>query len=136
MDVDRAGAKLSSLARVITPGYFDVMGIRLLRGRAFAFGDAENAPRVAIVNENLGESAFRRRESGGPALVAPAGGRPLYCGRKPGEIVGLAANSKELGVDEVPFHDIYLPFEQNPMRSMYLVMKTNGRAEGCRGCVA
>jgi ABC-type antimicrobial peptide transport system permease subunit len=40
------------------------------------------------------------------------------------QIVGLAANIKELSIDEIVFSDIYLPFAQNPSRSMYLAAKT------------
>ncbi|SPE25673.1 membrane hypothetical protein [Candidatus Sulfopaludibacter sp. SbA3] len=124
-----AGAELSSLARVITPDYFRVMGIPLLQGRAFTNGDEHDAPRVAIVNENLAKLMFGDENPVGRRLTLLPGGDSAI---PPGsvEIIGLARNTKELGVDEVPFEDVYLPFAQNPMRSMYLVLKTNGGTEG------
>jgi hypothetical protein len=40
--------------------------------------------------------------------------------RSPGpvQIVGLAADIKELSLDEIEFNDTYLPLAQNPSRSM------------------
>jgi hypothetical protein len=35
----------------VTPEYFHLLGIPLLRGRLFTEFDIENAPRVALVNE-------------------------------------------------------------------------------------
>ena len=128
VQLERAGAPLNSLARVITPEYFRVMGVPLLRGRAFAEADSVGAPRVAIVNENLARVLFGNENPVGRRLTFLADGDPSI---PPGavEIVGLARNTKELGLDEVPFDDVYLPFAQNPMRSMCLVMKTGGAAE-------
>ena len=49
VSVDTAGAKVS-------PGYFQTLGIPIVRGRGFGAGDREGAPSVVIVNE-----AFARR---------------------------------------------------------------------------
>ena len=48
----------------------------------------------------------------------------------PVEIVGLAANTRELGLAEVPFEDIYLPFAQNPQRTASLLVKVEGPVPG------
>lgn len=34
-------------------------------------------------------------------------------------------NAKDVGLDEIPFDDLYLPFTQNPIRGMYVVVKTS-----------
>ncbi|MDR3699108.1 MAG: ABC transporter permease [Candidatus Sulfopaludibacter sp.] len=128
VQLERAGGSLHSLARVITPEYFRVMGIPLLRGRAFGDADSPDASRVAIVNENLARALFGGENPVGRRLTLLSDGDPsIPAGGV--EIVGLARNTKELGLDEVPFEDVYLPFAQNPMRSMYVVMKTNGAVE-------
>ena len=126
--IERQGASLDSLARVVTSQYFGVMGISLLRGREFADTDAADAPRVAIVNENLAKALFGKQDPVGRRLtLLPDGDASIATGSV--EIVGLARNTSELGVDEVPFQDVYLPFSQSPMRSMYVLLKTGGRAE-------
>jgi predicted permease len=124
-----SGAELrpQPLARVVTPDYFRVLEIPLLHGRAFTDADAENAPRVAIINENLANTLFPGENPVGRRLTVVLGGDSAIPAGSV-EVVGLARNSKELGLDEVPFGDVYLPFAQNPMRSMYLLLKTKGSA--------
>ena len=49
---------------VVWPGYFEVMGIPLLRGRTFADADGRpDAPIVAVVNDTMARAllAGRRR---------------------------------------------------------------------------
>jgi len=112
-----------SLARVVSPGFFHLLAIPLLQGRAFTEGDSETAPRVAIVNQNFARKVFGAESPVGKIITLEPGGS-LSIPPGPVQIVGLAANIKELGLDEVVFRDIYLPFAQNPSRSMYLAAKT------------
>ena len=48
----------SSAWTPVTPGYFDTMGIRLLRGRTFDDRDLTNAPTVIVVNETFARRFF------------------------------------------------------------------------------
>jgi predicted permease len=117
-----------SLVRAVSPEYFRVMGIPLLRGRGFTEQDSPSAPRVGIINENLARRMFGAENPVGKDLAILAGGDtsiPLG----PMRIIGLASNTKEAGLDEVVFNDIYCPMAQNPARSMYLVAKTPGLPE-------
>ena len=126
--LQRPGKPLDSLARVITPDYFRVLDIPLLRGRAFTTADSETAPRVAIINENLAHALFEDADPIGRRLtLLPEGDPSIAQGSV--EIVGLASNTRELDINEVPFDDVFLPFAQNPMSSMYLLLKTSGRAD-------
>jgi putative ABC transport system permease protein len=107
----------NALARAVTPSYFHLMHIPLLAGRGFTDRDSAGAAQVAIVNENLARRVFGGENPVGRELV-------LLPDRQPVEIVGVAANTKELGLDEVVFNAVYLPFAQHPSRSMYLAVKS------------
>src|SRR5205085_11510488 len=50
----------SGLFTAITPGYFDAIGVRILRGRDFTQAEAENkqAARVAIIDEAMAKKIF------------------------------------------------------------------------------
>jgi len=117
------GANQESLARVVSPSFFHLLAIPLLQGRVFTEGDSETAPRVAIVNQNFARKVFGAESPVGKSIMIEPGGSPSI---PPGpvQIIGLAANIKELGLDEIVFKDIYLPFAQNPSRSMYLTART------------
>ena len=122
------GKEPDSLVRVVSPDYFRVLGTQLLRGRAFNPQDSASAPRVAIVNETLAARWFPGEDSIGKELAILRGGDSTVATGKV-RIVGLASNIKEGGLDEVVFNDIYLPFAQNPSKSMYILAKTDGKAE-------
>lgn len=48
---------------LVTPGYFDTLGMRIVRGRGFSSSDSHDAPRVAIVNETMASSEFGGRDA-------------------------------------------------------------------------
>jgi predicted permease len=52
------GGKVTEMVYV-TPGYFETLGIRLLRGRAFRDSDTHSAPPVAIVSESFAQRIFK-----------------------------------------------------------------------------
>jgi hypothetical protein len=45
----------------ISANYFEVMGMRLLKGRVFTFTDTAEAPRVAVINETLAARRTHRQ---------------------------------------------------------------------------
>jgi putative ABC transport system permease protein len=104
------------------------MSIPLLAGRAFTERDSENAARVAIVNQRLATRIFGAESPLGKTIALLDGGSPSIAAGD-AQIVGVASNTKEVGLNEVEFNDIYLPFAQNPARSMYLAVKTQGDAD-------
>jgi predicted permease len=111
---------------LVGPGYFDALGIPLLRGRAFTAADRADAPLVAIVGETLA----RRHFPDGDAV-----GRWLQTGEPSPEsprliVVGVVPDVKYQGLDAPAEPTIYVPFQQALWwRSMYLVVRTAGRPE-------
>jgi predicted permease len=75
---------------LVTPGYFETIGARLLAGRALAGSDAEGAPQVAVVNE-----AFASRYFGGRSPVGERFGIDGDDTSQDIEIVGMVANFKQ-----------------------------------------
>jgi putative ABC transport system permease protein len=120
------GEEHSSLARIVSPAFFPMMGMTLLRGRWFNGQDSETAPRVAIVNENLAREIFGAQDPVGQDLLVLNGDAAIPPGSV--RIVGVALNVKELSQDEIPFADIYLPFAQNPASSMHVLAKADASA--------
>lgn len=107
--------------QVVTPGYFETMGIPLVSGRDFRESDIREAPPVVMVNETLA-----RRQWPGQDPI----GRRLRLGRNPADpwmtVVGLVADIRHLGPATPPRAEIYQPFTQNSFTSMAFVVRTAG----------
>ena len=83
-----------ALINPVSPGYFDVMRMRLLRGRDFTRLDGAESPRVLVINETLARNLF-----GGE----PAVGRRLVVGPgEPWEVIGVVADANYSGLLTVP----------------------------------
>jgi predicted permease len=77
------------LFTAITPGYFDAIGVHLLRGRDFTRSEAENkdAPRVAIIDEKMATKLFPNGDAIGQRIRytnPPSDGSPAEM-----EVVGI-----------------------------------------------
>ena len=88
------GRPLRTFVNAVTPTYFDVMRIAMLRGRRFTDDDREQAARVAIVND-----AFARQFFGGGVAIGRRVGlcSSESCGptaTRMMEIVGVAEDAK------------------------------------------
>jgi predicted permease len=103
----------------VSPGYFAVMGMRLLQGRDFDGRDGADAPPVAIINE-----AFARRYFSGRN---PLGRRFGYSAGHSGfEIVGVIADARTSSPKE-PAHPMsYRPLNQEMQYARSLEVLTEG----------
>jgi predicted permease len=90
--IDQENLEDHRQARVdyVSPGYFDTVGMRLLRGRGFTAADREGAPRVAVVNETLARQRFGDGEALGRRLALDYRGEA----ERPFTIVGIVGDSK------------------------------------------
>src|SRR6185369_8732313 len=57
-----AEASTFATSRIVTDGYFETLGVRLLRGRLFAPQDVPKTPAVAVVNETFVKLHFPGRD--------------------------------------------------------------------------
>ena len=62
---------ISPLNIGVTPGYFESLGISMVRGRSFNDGDNETAPRVIIVDERLARHFWPNRDPIGQRMYFP-----------------------------------------------------------------
>ena len=104
---------------LISPDYFRLMNIPILKGRAFTNNDRENVPRVAIINSTMARKYFANDDPIGKQINITNGSDVWR------EIVGVVGDvKKELDVDVKP--QIYEPFLQEPFFNTTILAKTNG----------
>jgi predicted permease len=101
----------------VDEGFFDAMGIPIVRGRAFQRSDGPDAPRVAIVNEHFANHFW-------PG--ADPVGRLIHLDRRDGtpvEIVGVAKTVKYRDNNEKAPDFVYVPLAQRPVSRMTLLLR-------------
>jgi len=105
-----------------SPGYFQTLGTRVMRGREFSWQDDANAPRVAIVNETLA----RRM---GHALTT--GWRFRQCVTcDPIEVIGLVEDGKYQTLAEPEGSAVFFPILQRAeLTTMVLVRSSRPQGE-------
>jgi len=101
------------------PGYFEAIGIPLLRGRTFTNRDRAGSPLVAVIDEELAHRYFPDEEPVGK-LIGSGGART------PARIIGVvgSVHNRDLGGPHEP--EVYYPALQERAESMYLVLRTKG----------
>ncbi len=112
--------------QMVTPGYIDTYGIRVVQGRAFNEQDSASAARVAMVNENF----VRRYLPGVDPLTQTVGVAQLLPGETRNgpivqwQIVGVFHNVRNIGLrdDDVP--EIDVPFWQSPWPRAGIAVRT------------
>ena len=109
----------NSAMDTVDGGYFETMGIPILRGRGFLASDTADAPGVAVVNEQFAKHYW----PGGDAI----GKHIRLDGRAgtPVEIVGLAQNIQYQNTFERPTDLVYMPLTQHPIARMVLMLRSN-----------
>lgn len=119
--------------RIVTPDYFQSMGIPLLEGRYFREDDDGDRAPVGIVSSVLAKNHFPDRSPiGQRILVDDNDGDP-----RPIEIVGIVGAVKQTNLERPAKPDIYLPLRQTHKdgvpwlrNSAYWVVKTSPDANG------
>jgi putative ABC transport system permease protein len=105
----------------VSPEYFHVMSIPLLRGRYFSQRDQMSTPRVAIISKELARIYFPHRDPLGQELVF---GFPPD-GDVKREIVGVVGDVRDVALNKTPGPMMYVPFAQAPSWGVCLVIKTS-----------
>jgi putative ABC transport system permease protein len=101
---------------IVTPNYFQTMGIPLLAGRTFTDGDISDSPRVIILSQSLAQSLFPGEDAVGKQVLVPPGDMPT--------VVGVVGDIKHRGMDKEITPQVYNPFPQFPMSAMMVVIHT------------
>jgi predicted permease len=92
---------------VIAPGFFDTVGMQLVRGRDFTEQDNESAPQVAIINETMARCFFKDEDPIGKRFGK---GRDLGY---PWEIVGVVKDAKDNALRDTNRRLFYVPYHQD-----------------------
>jgi len=127
----KSGESLVSPLNIsVTPGYFEALGISVVRGRSFDDRDNENSPRVIIVDERLAQHFWPNQDPLGRRMYFPGDAKDLL---KIDErtvwmtVVGVARTLRYESLDGsgAPVGAYYLPNSQRPAGGFTFALKTS-----------
>ena len=138
----RQGALLAT-SRVVSPGYFDVLNLKLVRGRLLEQQDASGASHAVVVNEHMAQRLWPGQDPIGKHLLdvvdekSPAVWNP----EKASIVVGVVRNALDSGLQEGVKDEVFLPLttdREQPVMNALLRTHTSASetAAGLRSAVA
>jgi putative ABC transport system permease protein len=115
----------------VSPDYFRVMRIPLLKGRFFSEQDSPSNPKVALISETLARRYFPNQD--------PIG-RQMRFGFPPNsdvsrEIVGVVDDVRDVALGRKPGPMMYVPFAQAPLYGGEVVVRSSLSASSVAAAV-
>ncbi|HVZ63300.1 MAG TPA: ABC transporter permease [Lacunisphaera sp.] len=112
----------------VSPGFHELLGLRLRRGRTLSTTDTEQTPRVAVINTAFADLCWPGRD--------PLGRRFRLWKDGPWvEVVGVAETAKYVMLSEPPRPFYYVPLTQGATAPLTLVVRSAGDPAALAGPV-
>jgi predicted permease len=103
---------------VACPGYFQTMGIPIVKGREFTAQDTVSAPGTIVINERMAQLFWPNEDPIGKAIRLGGADGPRLT------IVGVAGNVHHLGLDVSMRSQFFRPYTQAGWPIMNVVVRT------------
>jgi predicted permease len=100
----------SATFRAVLPGYFQTMGIPMLKGRDIADRDIAAAPHVVVINDFMARRHWPGEDPIGQRLAAGGGSKPDWC-----TVVGVIKNAKQSAWSAADSEEMYFPYLQTAL---------------------
>jgi putative ABC transport system permease protein len=113
------GEQLGASYRAISPGYFQTMGIQLLKGRDFTDRDNSEAPGVVIINQSFAQRFFPNEDPIGKRLDIGDGYNRMR------EIVGVVGDTKANSLKKPAPSEMYIVYLQRPWPWIRYAVRTD-----------
>ncbi len=124
-----------AIYRVVQPGYFAAMGLRLVRGRDIAASDTATTMPVVVINQAMAQRQWPGGDAVGRRIHLPGPGNR----QEPVTVIGVSANARQSDWTSAPEDEVYVAFAQRSsefgLASMTFVVRTSGDAEVVAGAI-
>ncbi len=102
---------------LVSPRYFQTLGIPIRAGRDFDERDSARVPHVAIVNATFARRHFPGEDPIGRTLITGMG-------QMPSQVIGVVADVRSTSLNTPPEADYFLPALQRPETFTNIVIRT------------
>ena len=106
--------------RRVSPSYFGVIGLPILRGRSFDSHDSSLSQSVAIISQAAADHLWPGADAVGKQLRRAGASAATYL------IVGIVANTIDAGLSSPPGETIYVPVAQSSSNRMSVIIRPRG----------
>src|SRR5438477_8218263 len=105
----------------VSPNYFHLLGIPLLRGRLFNELDNDKTPQVAVVNQAMAQSYWPNEDALGKRFKAAKAGAPWIT------VVGVIADARTQSLAQAALPQIYLDVYQTGAKRLAILLRGHCR---------
>ena len=123
---------VAAQAEFVSPGFFALLEIKLIRGRMFGWEDGVGQPPVAVINASLARQLFGGAGGGGTTSEVAAIGKRIKIGADPkapdAEIVGVVTDASPGDVRLARLPMVYRPMfqEAQMLENPVMVLRARG----------
>ena len=112
--------------KIVSPSYFQAMGLRLLKGRALAETDTPGGMPVMVINEPAAQKYFKGQDPMGKHIYIEqfVPGKHERGPEVPWLVVGVAANERNNGITDPEDTGVYISYKQSPEPGTSLVVRS------------
>jgi putative ABC transport system permease protein len=108
----------------VTDGFFEALGMRLIRGRTFVAQDERGSRRVIVINERLARLTFGTEDAIGRLVTVG------ISTQAPFEVIGIVGDDRHLGVESDATPTFFVPYRQlGAMREVALLARVEGEGQ-------
>jgi predicted permease len=111
----------------VSPGFLDVVGTRILRGRGFVPADDQPGPAVIVINQSMAQKYWADQDPVG-RTVELTGRSDGSLTRTAARIIGVAEDAPINQIGEMPESYIYMPFHMSQMGEITFAVATKQNA--------
>ena len=95
----------------VTPRFFDVFRVPVVRGRGFTERDSAGAPGVVLINEAMARRFWPHENPIGQRITIGRGMGPAFA-EPPREIIGVVGDARDGGLNQDPGNEMFVPLDQ------------------------
>jgi macrolide transport system ATP-binding/permease protein len=129
VDSNLAGERLGAAFSLVSPDYFDALGVRIVQGRNFVATDPADRTAV-VISEGLAKRFWPAASPVGKAIALESE-RPLVR-----TVVGVARDASNTGIFREKEMALYLPLRpEDDMRGVQIIMRSSGNAAALAGAL-
>ncbi len=110
---------------IVSPEYFHLLGMPLLRGRLFSDQDLEDTPQVAVINQAAARTYWPNQDPLGKRVRLRLDSRELLSSAKPAwtMIVGVIADARTESLADAAIPQIYRSVYQHPAKDLAIFLR-------------